>query len=46
MPVIMQRTIADLPFVLINGGKRGFLIRLPPAVIVALLAPRLLDITA
>lgn len=46
MPVIMQKTIAELPFVLINGGKRGFLVKLAPEALLQHLAPRLLEICA
>jgi Cys-tRNA(Pro) deacylase len=46
MPVIMQKTIADLPFILINGGKKGFLVRLSPNVVIQLLNPKLFDIKA
>lgn len=46
MPVVMQKTIADLPFILINGGKKGFLIRLSPEVVIQLLSPKLLEIKA
>lgn len=46
MPVIMQKTIADLDFILINGGKKGFLVRLSPDVVIQLLSPKLLEITA
>lgn len=30
MPVAMEASILDLPLVYINGGRRGFLISLPP----------------
>lgn len=46
MPVIMQKTIANLPFILINGGKRGFLVQILPAHLIALLSPKQLEITA
>lgn len=46
MPVIMQKTIADLESILINGGKRGFLVRIDPRAILEHLKPRLLEITA
>lgn len=46
MPVIMQKTIADLPYILINGGKKGFLVRLSPNVVIQLLNPKLLEIKA
>lgn len=46
MPVIMQKTIAELPYILINGGRKGFLVRLSPTVVVQLLSPKLLEIKA
>ena len=46
MPVIMQKTIAELSYILINGGKKGFLVRLSPNVIIQLLNPKLLEIKA
>jgi Cys-tRNA(Pro) deacylase len=44
MPVYVQRTIADLPRVYVNGGKRGYLVGMAPAELVRVLAPRLVDI--
>jgi len=44
MPVIAQRTIADLPRLYINGGRRGYLVGLAPADLVRVLNPRLEDI--
>ncbi len=35
MPIYAERTIAQLPLVFINGGKRGFLVSLSPDVLVA-----------
>ena len=46
MPVYMQRTICEMPYVYVNGGKRGYLVGMPPAEIVRVLKPALLDITA
>jgi Cys-tRNA(Pro) deacylase len=46
MPVYMQRTIADLPRIYINGGKRGYLVGMDPADVVRVLRPMLADITA
>lgn len=46
MPVIMQKTIADLAYILINGGKKGFLVRLSPNAVIQLLNPKLLEIRA
>lgn len=44
MPAIMQKTILELPYIWINGGKRGFLIKITPSAVVELLKPQLLDI--
>src|SRR3954470_19767048 len=30
LPVYMERSILELPWIYINGGRRGFLIRIPP----------------
>ena len=43
MPVYLERTILDLPAILINGGRRGFLVRIAPREIVRTLAPVLVD---
>lgn len=45
MPVIMQKTIIELPFIFINGGKKGFLVKVATVDVVKILSPRLLDIT-
>lgn len=37
MPVYIEQTILDLPRIAINGGRRGFLVQLPPRVCVELL---------
>jgi Cys-tRNA(Pro) deacylase len=44
MPVFMQRTIAELPRIWINGGRRGFLVALDPREAVRVLAPTLVDV--
>jgi Cys-tRNA(Pro) deacylase len=44
MPVYMQRTIADLPVVYVNGGRRGYLVGMTPTDLVRVLAPELVDI--
>jgi Cys-tRNA(Pro) deacylase len=46
MPVYMQRTLAELPYLYINGGRRGYLVGMPPAELVRVLAPTLADIAA
>jgi ybaK/ebsC protein len=43
MPVYMERSIADLPKIYINGGKRGFLVSLAPSDLVRVLQPELVD---
>lgn len=39
MPIYMERTIADLPTILINAGSRGLLARMAPAEIIRILNP-------
>jgi Cys-tRNA(Pro) deacylase len=34
MRILLERTILDLPRIYINGGKRGFLVSLNPAILV------------
>lgn len=43
MPVYLERTIADLDRIYINGGRRGFLISLAPADVIRVLSPTLVD---
>lgn len=43
MPVYMQRSIAGLPYVYINGGRRGYLVGMKPEDIVRVLRPTLVD---
>jgi len=44
MPVYLERSIAALPRVYVNGGKRGYLVGMAPADLVRVLAPTLCDI--
>ncbi len=44
MPVYMERTIADLPRIFINGGARGFLVAIDPKDVIRVLAPTLVDV--
>src|SRR5262245_64315631 len=44
LPIYMERTIADLDRIHINGGRRGFLVRLPPAELVRVLSPTTVDV--
>lgn len=43
MPVYLERSIAALDRIYINGGRRGFLVSLSPADLVRVLAPTLVD---
>jgi Cys-tRNA(Pro) deacylase len=43
MPVFMERSIAALPRIYVNGGSRGFLVGLAPADLVRVLAPTPVD---
>lgn len=40
LPVYCERTILDLPRIYINGGRRGYLVSLDPAVLVTLLGAK------
>ncbi len=44
MRTYMERTIADLPRVYVNGGSRGFLVGLAPADLIRVLQPTLVDV--
>jgi Cys-tRNA(Pro) deacylase len=43
MPVFMERTIADLDRIYINGGRRGFLVSMSPADLIRVLSPTPVD---
>ena len=44
MPIYMERSIAELPLIYINGGARGFLVAIDPRELVRVLAPTLVDV--
>jgi Cys-tRNA(Pro) deacylase len=44
MPVYLHRTIVDLPYVYVNGGRRGYLVGMPPAELLRVLRPQIVDI--
>ena len=46
MPVYMERSIADLPYVYINGGHRGYLVGMTPADLVRVLQPIPVEVAA
>ena len=43
MPLYMERSIADLERIFINGGSRGFLVELDPGELIRVLTPTLVD---
>jgi Cys-tRNA(Pro) deacylase len=43
VPVFLERTVAELDRIYINGGRRGFLISLSPEDLVRVLSPTLVD---
>ena len=43
MPMYMEASILDLDRILINGGKRGFLVGLPPQDLVRIARPKLVN---
>lgn len=44
LPVYMERSIADLPAIYINGGRRGFLVRVKIQDLISLLKPTLVEV--
>lgn len=44
MPIYLERSVLDLPCIYINGGRRGYLLGMPPAQLTRLLAPVLVDV--
>jgi Cys-tRNA(Pro) deacylase len=45
LPIYMERSITALPSIYINGGRRGFLVRLKTEDLVAALKPRIVDVS-
>jgi Cys-tRNA(Pro) deacylase len=43
MPVYAERSITELPYVYVNGGRRGYLVGITPADLVRVLKPVLVD---
>ena len=43
LPVFMEKTIADLERIYINGGRRGFLVSMAPADLIRVLSPTLVE---
>ena len=45
MPVYMEESIAMLSEIMINGGKRGFLVRMEPSELIRVLRPTLVKVS-
>jgi Cys-tRNA(Pro) deacylase len=46
LPIFMERSIADLDRLYINGGRRGFLVAMSPADLIRVLSPTFVDVAA
>jgi Cys-tRNA(Pro) deacylase len=44
MPIYMERSIADLEYLYVNGGKRGYLVGMTSADLVRVLKPTRVDV--
>ena len=44
MPVFLERSVLQLPRIYINGGRRGYLLGMEPAVLTRVLAPVLVEV--
>ena len=44
MPVYMERSIGELPYLYVNGGRKGYLVGMAPAELVRVLAPVMVDV--
>jgi Cys-tRNA(Pro) deacylase len=45
LPVFMERSIANLDRIYVNGGRRGFLVSMPPSELIRVLSPTLVDVS-
>lgn len=44
LPIYMEKTIGDLPMLYINGGRRGYLVGMPPSALTAVLDTTLVTV--
>lgn len=44
MPIFMERSVANLERIYVNGGRRGFLVSMPPGELIRVLSPTLVDV--
>ncbi len=43
MPVYMEKSILDIAKIYINGGRRGYLLGMPPAEVVRVVSPKMVE---
>jgi prolyl-tRNA editing enzyme YbaK/EbsC (Cys-tRNA(Pro) deacylase) len=44
MPTYLERSIAALPYLYVNGGRRGYLVGMAPAELIRVLEPIEVDV--
>ncbi|MDB5999712.1 MAG: hypothetical protein JWP52_1411 [Rhizobacter sp.] len=44
IPIVLESTVLELPLIYINGGRRGFLVSMPPSELVRLLKPTIVTV--
>jgi len=44
MPIYLERSVLDLGRIYINGGRRGYLLGMEPAVLTRVLSPVLVEV--
>ena len=44
MPIYLERSVLELPRIYINGGRRGFLLGMPPAELTRVITPILVEV--
>ncbi len=44
LPVVMERSILDLPLIYINGGRRGYLVGVHPHDVLRVLQPKIVEV--
>ena len=44
MPIYLERSVLDLPRIYINGGRRGYLLGMPPAELTRVISPILVEV--
>jgi len=44
LPIVMEKSILDLPLIYINGGRRGYLVGVHPHDILRILQPKIVEV--